>query len=103
MVGGYVYRGSALGELEGRYIFGDWSASFGEPQGTILMATRPDSGDGLWTVERVGVESEDDDGLNAFLLGFGEGPDGELYVLTTQTGGPTGDTGAVHRLVPAGE
>ncbi len=102
VVGGYVYRGSAIPELEGRYVFGDWSASFEQPAGTLLMATRPESGDELWTVERIGAETQDGETL-PYLLGFGHDADGELYVLTTEMGGPTGDTGRVHRLVPVNE
>lgn len=33
------------------------------------------------------------------VLGFGRDPAGELYVLTSETHAPSGETGAVHRLV----
>ena len=34
-----------------------------------------------------------------FLLGFGQDLDGEIYVLTSDTGAPTGRTGRVYKLV----
>ena len=36
VTGGHVYRGSAIPELVGKYVFGDWSRSFSEPDGTLL-------------------------------------------------------------------
>jgi hypothetical protein len=39
--------------------------------------------------------------LESFILGFGQDSENELYVLTTQNTGPTGSTGAVHKIVPA--
>lgn len=39
--------------------------------------------------------------LGAFLLGFGQDNDGEIYVLLSQRPGPTGTTGEVHRVVAA--
>lgn len=98
VVGGFVYRGSAMPELEGSYVFGDWSASFEEPSGTILVASPPD-GDGMWPVTETGISGQD--GLDGFVLGFGQDADGELYVLTSESTGPTGDTGQVRRIVPA--
>ena len=37
-LGGYIYRGSAIPELEGHYVFGDWSQSFQEPGGKFFVA-----------------------------------------------------------------
>jgi hypothetical protein len=37
--GGFVYRGSAIPELQGHYVFGDWSQSFAEPGGKLFVAT----------------------------------------------------------------
>ena len=36
VVGGYIYRGKALPELTGDYVFGDWSTSFTKGDGTLL-------------------------------------------------------------------
>ena len=99
VVGGNVYRGSALPEFEGRYIFGDWSTSFGAPDGTLLMATPAEGG--LWPFEELNIASRENGDLGSYLLAFGQDADLELYVLTSDTAGPTGDTGAVYKIVPA--
>ena len=99
VVGGYVYRGDAIPELKGDYVFGDWSLSFGAPQGQLFVATPSSSKlptSGTWPMERIAD-------LDSFVLGFGQDAQDELYVLTTQNTGPTGSTGAVHKLVPAAD
>ena len=90
VIGGYMYRGEAVPALQGRYVFGDWSKSFTAPQGQVLVATP--SFEGLWPLARLAE-------LEEFVLGFGEDAAGELYVLTTETTGPTGDTGKIWKLV----
>ena len=97
VIGGYMYRGDAISGLQGHYVFGDWSLSFSEPQGQVLVATPGGSkiGSELWGLTQLRQ-------LDLYVLGFGQDSDGELYVLTTETTGPTGDTGAVHQIVPAG-
>ena len=39
LTGGFVYRGTAIPDLVGSYIFGDWS-SFEEPSGGCLCPSR---------------------------------------------------------------
>ncbi len=92
VIGGYVYRGEALPELQGRYIFGDWSTDFSAPQGQIMIASLTDTPGALWSLEQVAQ-------LDAYVLGFGEDSSGELYALTTESTGPTGTTGKVHRII----
>lgn len=96
VVGGYVYRGDDIPALQGRYVFGDWSLGFGEPQGQLFVSTphASQTASGTWALERLDV-------LDRYILGFGQDSENELYVLTTQNTGPTGSTGAVHKLVPA--
>lgn len=102
VVGGYVYRGSALTNLGGDYIFGDFSKSFdGAPDGTLLWAEPSDQA-GMWKWGELKVTGMANDRIGAYVRAFGEGEDGELYVLTSNTVGPTGTTGAVWKLVPAG-
>jgi glucose/arabinose dehydrogenase len=100
VIGGYVYRGSHLPELQGRYIFGDWSTSFGIGQGILLAATRAAQGE-LWEVTPLQIAGQDS--LGEFLLSFGQDEQNELYVLTSSSSGPSGSTGSVYRLVPAAD
>jgi glucose/arabinose dehydrogenase len=55
--------------------------------------------DELWEMEELVVSG----GFEYFVRMFGQGPDGEVYVLANQRGVPSGDTGAVFELVPPGE
>jgi glucose/arabinose dehydrogenase len=96
VVGGYVYRGSALRHLRGRYVFGDWSKAFGTPDGTLFVASP--RGTGMWPMQELNVSTSANGRLNHFLLGFGQDEDGEVYVLTTNSAGPTGTAGRVYRL-----
>ena len=120
LVGGYVYRGDALPELQGRYVFGNWSrgrteghshsgdghgddggsGGHGGHLGGFLSVATP-SADGLWDHAPLALEGHPNGELEPFVLAFGEGADGELYVLTTSSRGPSGDTGKVWRLAPA--
>ncbi|MFZ0548071.1 MAG: PQQ-dependent sugar dehydrogenase [Candidatus Promineifilaceae bacterium] len=100
VIGGNVYRGSAMHGWDGFYIFGDWSRSFGEPDGTLFLAMP--SGDGSWTMHELGVDGRDNNRLNEYLLSFGQDNNGEIYILTTDMAGPSGNTGKIYKIVPAG-
>jgi glucose/arabinose dehydrogenase len=101
VVGGHVYRGSALPQFRGRYVFGDWSRSFGQPNGSLFVAKSRKRG--LWEMQELRVATSPTGRLNARLLGFGQDAAGELYALTTNNTGPTGTTGRVLKLVrPSG-
>jgi glucose/arabinose dehydrogenase len=99
-VGGYVYRGQALPGLVGRYIFGDWSTGYASPDGTLLVASRPAGGAGPWGWQKVKINGSPNGKVNHFVLGFGQDESGEIYVLTADTVGPTGNTGKVYKIVP---
>jgi glucose/arabinose dehydrogenase len=101
VIGGYVYRGSALPELQGHYIFGDWSTTFVNGDGKILDAVPPASPDSQWEFRPFTIATSDNGQVDDFVLSFGEDTDGELYVLTTGWPGPVRDTGKVYKLVPA--
>jgi glucose/arabinose dehydrogenase len=102
VIGGNVYRGSALPDWDGYYIFGDWSTGFEQPNGTLLMAMPPEAGGEMWTMQELIVEGSENGRLNEYLLSFGQDNDGEIYILTTETPGPSGNTGKVYKLVPSG-
>ena len=100
VVGGHVYRGDTLRQFSGRYIFGDWSTSFGQPDGTMFVAKSRKQGQ--WQIQELQVQGRPDGRLGHFVLAFGQDASGEVYVLTTDNTGPTGDTGKVYRLVRPG-
>jgi glucose/arabinose dehydrogenase len=101
VVGGFVYRSSTLPQLRGRYVFGDWSTSFGNPDGTLLVAKSRRKG--LSQIQELRVATSPTGRLDHFLLGFGQDAEGDVYVLGTLQSGPTGATGKVWKLVrPSG-
>jgi glucose/arabinose dehydrogenase len=97
IIGGYVYRGQAVPQLSGRYIFGAYSTADMGPAGAVLAAV-PRSDAGMWTPETIAFSGQANGALGHFLLGFGQDRRGEVYVLTTDNTGPTASTGRVYRL-----
>jgi glucose/arabinose dehydrogenase len=96
--GGYVYRGLALPALHGDYVFGDWSGTQGTPQGRLFVARRPADGGGVWRIDTLRVEGSGK--LFGCVCAFGEGADGELYVLTNGSTSLRPGRGRVWRLEP---
>lgn len=95
VIAGYVYRGSEFPDLQGMYVFGDWGQSFTEASGTFIVG-EPVMGDGG---EVTGLELVHVERLDEFIMGFGQGSDGEIYVLTSAVTGPAGSTGTVYHVV----
>jgi hypothetical protein len=100
IVGGHVYRGEEVEALQGRYIFGDWSTSFGGPDGRVFAVTDRREG-ARWSFNEIRFENMPDERLGRYVLGFGLDLAGEVYVLTSMRSSPTGETGVVYRLMPA--
>lgn len=103
VVGGYVYRGTGIPDLTGKYLFGDWSDSFTVGNGTLLLGTPPKNGGAgtpntMWSVGLVKISTSQNGRVNGFVRGFGEDDQHELYLLTGQTGGPSGTTGRVYQI-----
>lgn len=97
IIGGYVYRGSAIPGLVGKYVFGDFSRSFGAPDGRLFYG---DLDAGQMFEFRLGLS---DLPLGSFVKGFGQDAQGELYLLVGQNGGPNGSTGRILRLAQVPE
>ena len=105
VVGGNVYRGTVVPDLEGRYIFGYWSDSRTVGNGTLLAATPPagwtapesaanltPEANAMWEVQMVNITGQANETLGMFLRGFGEDANQDLYVLTNDVGGPDNST-----------
>ncbi len=98
VIGGFVYSGDAFPGLIGDYVFGDWSTSFAEANGSLFAARETN---GVWQMRELIVADSDNGRLNRFLLGLGQDEEGEIYTLTTANVGPFAETGQVHRIVQA--
>ena len=82
ITGGYVYRGSAIPELEGLYIFADYGSG-------RFWAARPDGQGGYSNDELINT--------NLQPTAFGVGPDGELYFVDINS---SNGSGRVRRIDP---
>jgi len=118
IIGGYLYRGTAIPELAGNYIFGEWSSGFTSGDGTLLVSTPPDNYDiskypsdagkitpqdnRMWTTQEIRITNKPDGRIHLFVRGFGEDENHELYVLTSMKTGPdpAGATGQIWKIVP---
>src|SRR5438045_9726429 len=102
ITGGFVYRGSKIPDLFGKYVFGDLALFAGPParadgrlfyadlqQGTIKEFLMPQFANGVLP-----------NGLT--VHGFGEDSTGELYAMVTNTPA-SGTGGLVYRITVAPE
>ena len=103
VIGGFVYRGSALSQFSGRYVFGNWATSLRPPpDGKLFVATPPEFGGAMWRMEELRIATSPDGTLGRrFVLALGQDDDRELYVLTSDRAGPMGSTGKVFKIIPA--
>lgn len=96
IIGGVVYRGEAIPELTGGYVFGDW----GRGNGHLFVAQPPYFGSGLWEITEIQLDIPDGKTGIGQLLGVGQDQKGELYLLTKAPGlGANGNSGAVYKIV----
>ena len=85
ITGGYVYRGAAVPELAGMYVFGDLTADANRLAGRLFLM---DGSGGL-------SELVPRDPVSLAITGFGRDTQGELYVIGTGESG-----GTVYRIDP---
>lgn len=97
IIGGTMYRGKAIPQLAGGYIFGDW----GKGNGRLFVAYAPTFGWGSWKVKEIQLSIPDNKAGIGQLLGIGQDENGELYLLTKDPGiGAAGNSGVVYKIVP---
>jgi glucose/arabinose dehydrogenase len=100
VTGGVVYRGTASPDLEGKYLFGDWSTGFRDPAGTLLGLEEIAPGDFQLSILDVAGGNP----IDEYILAFGLDELGEAYLATKRTLGPSEvgldgmPTGAIYRI-----
>ena len=99
ITGGFVYRGSAIPELYGKYIFGDLAlqASPVRANGRIFYADLVTGLIKAFPFSQFGGSAILPNGLT--VHGFGQDAAGEIYALLTNTSA-NGNGGLVYKLVP---
>ena len=106
VIGGFVYRGSALRPMVGAYIFGDFSrfteSGVNNDGRLFFLSPKLNRMKGMFQSTRIfefNIAGQDALGLS--LLGFGQDSNGELYVLANEVGVPFEETGVVLKIVPS--
>lgn len=105
ITGGFVYRGSAIPALQGRYVFGDWAPSFVEPLPGRLFYLQ-NANINIDSVNNPSAILEfktpnNPNGVGTKINGFGRDNAGEIYVIGSESGLLDGTTGKVQKIVPA--
>lgn len=102
VIGGFVYRGSRVPHLAGRYIFGDFARTFAADGRLFYLRRKEIVHYGRTSRSMIAeLRIQGQDALNLALLGFGQDASGEVYVMANATGTPFGTTGLVLRIASA--
>lgn len=96
IIGGNVYRGTAIPEYQGKYIFGSFGQTSSKPDGELFISTPAGQTD--WGFDEINLASHPGD-LGYYLKGFGQDNSGEIYLAVTSNAGPSGTTGKILKLV----
>ncbi|MBE7560972.1 PQQ-dependent sugar dehydrogenase [bacterium] len=93
VIGGHVYRGAAITQLSGVYLFGDFARTTSTPSGRVFYL---DAANDVFELQ-IGSPTRP---LGLFLKGMDEDAAGEVYLCTSSVLGPSGTGGAVYKLIP---
>ncbi|WP_395736979.1 PQQ-dependent sugar dehydrogenase [Prosthecobacter sp.] len=118
VTGGYVYRGSAIPALQGRYVFGDYGATAGASDGRLMGLEETSPNSGIFTLTQalsilhssaspnITANNNSNPIIGQRILCLGEDESGEIYigmktkpgVLELDGGSPSG---GIYKIVPA--
>ena len=98
IIGGNVYRGTAIPAYVGKYIFGTFGQHGTAPDGELFISTP--SSQSSWDFQEINLTSHPND-IGYYLKGFGQDNAGEIYLTVSSNQGPSGATGKVLKLVKA--
>jgi glucose/arabinose dehydrogenase len=123
VIGGFVYHGSRIPQLQGRYVFGEFAREFNFPSGPhnsgrlLYLAQKKSPGDQLRLIKEFNGFSDAIAALGLSfgpgacdgelpptlaVLGMGQDAHGEIYTMGNISGLPFGSGGVVLRLAPPG-
>jgi hypothetical protein len=103
VIGGFVYRGSKIKSLRGRYVFGDYLRSFTNSTGRIFhLANRVSSSTAINPTLEFNLQGGQSLAGYA-VLGFAQDHHKELYVLANVTGTPFQNAGVVWKISPVND
>ena len=77
-----MYHGTAIPELQGKYVFGDFSTGFFSPAGRLFYGYST-----AGVIEEF-IIGNDDRALDLFVTGFGADADSEIFLLASTDLGP---------------
>jgi len=118
VIGGFVYRGSRIPQLQGRYVFGEFSRLFKFPSGPnnfgrlLYLEQKKTTQDKLLNIQEFTgfrealaalgliVPTNDCFPNTLAVLGMGQDASGKLYVMGNVSGVPFGTGGVVLRIAP---
>ena len=96
ITGGYVYRGKALPQFDGKYIFGDWNMQRGTNIGVLFVASKSE---GRWSMDLLKSKHIKDGQVEGFVTAFGQDAQGEIYIMTNDTNALINKSGKIYKLV----
>ncbi|MEN3939733.1 PQQ-dependent sugar dehydrogenase [Prosthecobacter sp. SYSU 5D2] len=105
ITGGYIYRGSAIPQLQGKYLFGDYAANGIGGGGGIFLGLEENTPGGFTLSQVTPFNSLP---AAARIYAFGVDETGEMYVATKTTAGVLAldgghPAGMIYKIMPAGE
>jgi len=105
VTGGYLYRGSAIPGLVGKYVFGDYSHGISSATGTLLGLEETPPSSNNWALSLLTIVGGNP--LTTRIYAFGRDEEGEIYVATKVSQGPFQldangkPTGGIYKIVAA--
>ena len=95
IIGGYVARNKAYGDLYGAYIFGNWSKEWNKIESTLHCIEEVN---GKWKSFDLTINGKET--WNEYMIGFGEDADRNIYLFTKSAVGIKGKTAKIYLLDP---
>ena len=105
ITGGHVYRGTAIPDLQGKYIFGDYGATAGSPSGRLMGLEETAPSSGVFTLTAA-IPMLGGNPFSLRIMCMGQDAAGEIYVATKTSAGVQAlenglPNGGLYKLMPA--